>query len=72
MQLTLKNQVSQAYLGLLQDDVVVAYAAMGDGLEPSSMSLLYRAKVAEDSEFTVMIKVGQTDTIPTYGSQMGF
>ena len=72
MQLTLKDKVSKAQLRILQDDMVVAQAAMDDSQEPSSMSLLYRAKVTEDSEFSVVLEVSRTDTIPANGSQMGF
>ena len=42
-------KVEDTYLSLLKDGVEVARAGVDDGEEPSSMSLLFRDTVDEDS-----------------------
>ena len=50
-QLTLEMDVEEVYLELLMDNVVLVRSISKDEQEPTSQSLIYRAKVLNDAEF---------------------
>ena len=71
-QVTIGKGADDVFLSIRKNGTIVALSGVDDSEEPSSLSLIYRETVPEDSEFEVFIYSPKDTSIYEKYMQMGF